>query len=106
MKKIWVFILLINILGGMLIATMVVVERTCPYRPWEPLFGVQDSAEQLRLMFTGDAFLRANISIDFAERRLADLAQANNSTEVDTSLVAFEGALGNALHARDCGTRV
>lgn len=89
---------LLLILG---IAAMLILAETYPFQPGELLYPVQHTGEQARLSVTNSRSSRANFALVLAERRLADLAQANTPAEVQASVQSFENALKTTATALD-----
>jgi len=67
-----------------------------PIPPGGALYRIQDTTEQWRLALTPSLARRAEISMDLAERRLANLAKAQSDKRVDAAALAVGNALDEA----------
>ena len=97
MKK-WIFLLIaINIILGSVIVGLLYLSETYPLDPGDSFYSIQAAAETWRLRLTARGEPQTNMAINLAERRLADLARAEDPAQIDASVVAFGKALDNAI---------
>ncbi|MFU8771387.1 MAG: hypothetical protein ACNA8H_03095, partial [Anaerolineales bacterium] len=66
---------------------------TYPFQAGDPLFSLQQAAEQMRLRLTRNESRQMEFALDLAERRLADLAQADGHRQIELSANALVRAL-------------
>ena len=75
---------------------MLYLAATYPFVPGQRLYGLQDTAEQLRLRLAPGEERKADFALQLAERRLADLAHATGD-RLPPALTAFDSAFYTAL---------
>ena len=97
MKKIVLLLVVINLIIGIIIAGFFYISETYPFAPGDQFFGLQRVSEKIRLQLTPRGEKQALMAIDLADRRLADLAQAEGHQRVDAAVLAFEDALDQAI---------
>ena len=97
MKKLIAVLIGINILAAIIGFEMFYLTETYPFHPGETLYEVQDLAETWRLQLTERGEPQINNAIELAERRLADLAQAEGHPQIDAAIVAFDEAISKAI---------
>ncbi len=96
MKKILALLVGINLIIGITVLGLFYLTETYPLDPGDNFYGLQLTAENWRLGLTARGEKQTDLAITIAERRLADLAQADNPTEIEIALAAFETALDRA----------
>jgi hypothetical protein len=97
MKKILIFLSALFMIFVGLGAGLIYLAETYPFQPGDLLYGTQLSAEQWRLRLTTGALDQADFSLQLAERRLVDLAQAVEPGHVQMAASAFDHALSGAM---------
>ena len=75
MRKIWILFIALQL--GLFVAagSLVFLAVTHPLRPYDPLYPLQDLAEQGRLRLTAGNGGKAHFAVDLVERRLGELAR-------------------------------
>jgi hypothetical protein len=96
-KSIWFSIALVNTLLVTACVCLVAVAVLHPFRPGDQYYVFQNSAEQSWLQLAPGSAARADIALDLAERRLADLVVAPDPARIEASGKAFDGALKDAV---------
>ena len=96
-KRILVPLITFNVLVILTLAGLFVLSEAYPLRPGTPLYRVQHAAEQWRMQLTAGQAGRAAMALDLAERRLGDLALAEEPGRVNAAAVAFDRALAEAV---------
>lgn len=97
MKKIVITIVAINLLLVVTTGSLVLLVKTHPIQPGQPLYSLQDLAEQAPLRTSTDAAQKAEYALDLAGRRLADLARSEEDEAIEASISAFDRALEEAI---------
>jgi len=97
MKRILALIVLVNVIIGIIIAGLFYLSETYPFHPGDTLFGLQSTAEKWRLQLSSRGEKQTLMAINLADRRLADLAQADSHEKVDAAILAFNEALDRAV---------
>ncbi|MGD8623314.1 MAG: DUF5667 domain-containing protein [Anaerolineae bacterium] len=97
MKKIVITLFVLNSLIFFTLAGLVVLSETHPLPPGSALYGLQHSAEQLRLHLAGGPERRAELALDLASRRTADLARAGSPDRVHSAAQALNSAIDEAI---------
>ncbi len=85
----------------LLVCGVIFLEEVYPFHPGDLLYSLQDAGEQARLTLTGGRASRAEYAMILAERRLADLAQADTPERIRVSISSFEEALQTAAVTLD-----
>jgi len=70
---------------------------TYPFRPGDPLFALQSTAESSRVKLAKNPEKRVDLSFELVERRLADLAKVSEVDRVQPAVSAFDLALTQAI---------
>jgi len=70
---------------------------TYPFRPGDPLFALQSTAESSRVKLAKNPEKRVDLSFELVERRLADLAKVSEVERVQPAVSAFDLALTQAI---------
>jgi len=97
MKKLIAILVGINIIAAIIGFSLFYLTETYPFHPGETFFAVQDLAETWQLQLTERGERQINGAIELAERRLADLAQAEDHSQIDAAIVAFDEAISEAV---------
>jgi len=97
MKKILILFAVVNLLLIGVIAGLLLLSETCPFRPGDSLYGLQGAAERWRLNMTPGAERQAELALGLVERRLADLAGAQDGETVEIAARALDDALVQAI---------
>ena len=93
MKKIFALLLGINLIIGITILGLFYLAETYPFNPGDNLYGVQLVAESWRVNLTARGEKQTNLALSITERRLADLARAEQPQEIVIAMRAFEDSL-------------
>ena len=105
-KTVLILFIIFNLLLVAAIGGLLVLAETYPLHPGDGLYTVQHVAEQWRLRLTPSAEGQAKMSLELAERRLADLAQAEEVTQVSGATAAMDLALSEAARRIDPPSKV
>jgi hypothetical protein len=101
MKKTLIAFIALNILLVAVVAGLLLLAKMCPFQPGDPFYSVQHLAEQGRLRLAAGKTRQADIALDLAERRLADLAQADSPTRISAAVIALDQALDESVRRVD-----
>jgi len=101
MRKIILAFIGINLLCVVTLASLYYLSETYPFHPGDPLYGLQYTAEQSRLSLSERGDKRASMAFTLAERRLANLAQADNNKGLEVAAIAFDEALSALISQGD-----
>ena len=93
MKKLLVAFGALNVLLMVVLFALIVLSELYPLHPGGPFYSVQDRAEQWRLRLSSGEVRRAEVAMDLAERRLADLASAREPDRLRPAGVALQAAV-------------
>ncbi|MFN2196733.1 MAG: hypothetical protein ACK2UW_11490, partial [Anaerolineales bacterium] len=96
MKKI---ILSLLVLSGILTLALLVITETYPFSTSSPLYRLQLSAEQMRLIMAPNAETQARLAVELADRRLADLAQIQDGSQISQAVETYINSLQSASAA-------
>ncbi len=97
MKKTLILFVLFNTFWVTLLGGLVYLAEVHPLRPNSPFYPAQQQAEQWRLKLTANPDRQAEVALVLAERRLADLAEADESCCLEVAVTAFDQALTAAI---------
>ena len=100
-KSIWFSIAFANTLLVIACLCLVLIAVIHPFRPGERYFAVQNSAERTWLRLAPGQASRAQVALDLAERRLADLVVAPDPAQIEASGQAFDTAMKEAVLLMD-----
>lgn len=84
-----------------MVVSLVFLAETNPFQPGDLLYELQLSAEYWRLRLTTGDLNQAEFALQLAERRLIDLAQADQPGRVQVAAEALEHALIDAVRRID-----
>jgi hypothetical protein len=96
MKKIIISLLVINGLLFAVLLGLLYIAETSPIPPNSSLHPLQLTAEQLRARLTTGQEPRAQLALDLAERRLADLATVQDPDNVSGLIEIYQRSLAEA----------
>ena len=82
----------VGVIGGLF-----VLSEIYPFQPGDALYGLQGAAEGWRLNLTPGDEKQAALSLELAERRLAELAGAKGEEEIEIAAVALDAAVDEAV---------
>ena len=91
--KHWIGILISAGLALWLVFGMTIVAVNHPFTPGSLLFPVQQLAEQIYLGLTLDKGNKAEIALNLAERRLVELAKADQARQIERGAQTFRAAM-------------
>ncbi len=97
MKTVITVFVALNLLFVALAGGLFLLSEIYPFQPDHLLYGVQLEAEQWRLNLTSGETRQADMALDLAERRLADLANANGDEQIARATGVFDEALNEAI---------
>ena len=86
MKTILTIFAIVNLFFVGVIGGLYVLSETYPFQPGDALYGLQGTAEGWRLNLTPGDEKRAELSLELAERRLAELAGAQGEVEIESTV--------------------
>ncbi len=97
MKRGIKILLALNAIMFLVLAGLFFLAETYPFRPGDPLFALQSTAESSRVRLAKDPEKRVEMSFELVERRLADLAMVNKPEKVQAAVEAFDQVLTQAI---------
>ncbi len=100
MKLRWKVLIPFTVLNAVIVlslAGLFVLSEAYPLRPGSSLYRLQHTAEQWRMRLSAGDLRRAEFALLLAERRLSDLAQADERRAISAAAVAFDRALEEAV---------
>jgi hypothetical protein len=99
MKKGIKILIALNAVMFLVLAGLLFLAETYPFRPGHPLFPLQSTAESSRLKLAKDPEKRVEMSFELVERRLADLAMIGNPESVQPAVEAFDRVLTQTIQS-------
>ncbi|HMN62705.1 MAG TPA: hypothetical protein PJ988_20230, partial [Anaerolinea sp.] len=97
MKKTIIIFGFINISLLLLLAGLFYLAEANPFRPGDPLFNLQSTAENERIRLTSDPLARAKLSLRLVDRRLDYLTMAADPGQVELAVTALDQCLETAI---------
>lgn len=97
MKKVLIILVAVNLILMVFLGVLVYLSEVGPIRAASPLFGLQNMADQWRLRLIADPEKRAALVLDLVDRRLLDLAKADNPAAIRATARAFDRAVEQSL---------
>ena len=91
----------LNLLLVAALAGLYYLSETYPFHPGDKLYSVQNLAEQSRLSLSHKGEQGARLALSLAERRLTNLAHAQNPERIQAAAIAFDQALSTVLAYTD-----
>lgn len=101
MRKLLLIFLSLNLLLVAALAGLYYLSETYPFHPGDKLYAVQNLAEQSRLSLSHKGEQGARLALSLAERRLTNLAHAQNPQRIQAAAIAFDQALSTLLAYTD-----
>ena len=101
MRKVLYLFITLNLLLVSAIGGLYYLAETYPFHPGDPLYAVQDLAEQSRLSLSEKGEKGVHMALSLAERRLTNLAHAQNPDRIQAAAIAFDRALSTVLDYSD-----
>lgn len=96
MKRLVIFLSGLFLIFAGLLASLVYLAETHPFRPGDSFYKLQGSAEQWRLHLVAGDSNQMDFVLQVAERRLADLVLADQPEHVRLAALAFDTILDEA----------
>jgi len=97
MKKYITIFIAANLVILVLVMGMVFLEANYPFQPGQGGYNLQHAVEQTRLYLAKRAGNQADYALELADRRLADLAMASNTQEIEDASATLYLALDQAV---------
>ena len=97
MKKILIVLTVIIAISVVLTGTVTLLAEVHPFLPGHPLYTLQFAVESIRLELTFNPTNKADRALDLAERRLEELIESANGSDLELAASYLENDLNSAV---------